>query len=219
VGRPSIVGFGYAAYPDPGLDVGSALTQTKWLDLILMRKHKISFILNIFCNPHHQHTANQNYIHDLEMLSLGSAQHLSKMQLLLGWVFVSRSNGATDMRQVLVSDRIVFILSLIPVSVFILLVRKSIVSYLDLQMKKKKCFLFNTAQYLVYQINFWWDQSSERMQNTFLLSKDNMCVLSQESETTQIRYFWVFKFWDNTQYWVIHVLSCLCCTVAPTVLA
>jgi hypothetical protein len=30
------------------------------------------------------------------------------------------------------------------------------------------------------------------------LSKDNTCVLSQESETTQIRYFWVFKLWDDT---------------------
>jgi hypothetical protein len=26
------------------------------------------------------------------------------------------------------------------------------------------------------------------------LSKDNTCALSQESETTQIQYFWVFKF-------------------------
>jgi hypothetical protein len=42
----------------------------------------------------------------------------------------------------LVLDRIVFILSLIPVSVFFLLVRKSIVSYLDLKMKKKKLYLF-----------------------------------------------------------------------------
>jgi hypothetical protein len=47
-------------------------------------------------------------------------------------------NGATDTRQVLVSYRIVFILGLIPVSVFFLLVRKSIVSYLDLRMEKKK---------------------------------------------------------------------------------
>jgi hypothetical protein len=52
------------------------------------------------------------------------------------------SNGATDMRQVLVSDFIVFILSLIPISVFFLLVRKSIVSYLDLQMKNKSSLFF-----------------------------------------------------------------------------
>jgi hypothetical protein len=82
--------------------------------------------------------------------------------------------------------------------------------------EKKNClrFFFNTARYLVYQINFWWDRSSETIQNTFSLSKDDTCLLSQESETTQIRSFWVFKFWDNTQYWVIHVSSRLCCTVA-----
>jgi hypothetical protein len=55
-------------------------------------------------------------------------------------------------------------------------------------------FFFNTAKYLVYQIHFWWDQSSEMMQILLSLSKDNTCVLSQESETTQIQYFWVFKF-------------------------
>jgi hypothetical protein len=44
--------------------------------------------------------------------------------------------------QVLVADRIVFILSLIPVSVFCLLVRNSIVSYLDLWIIIKKLSLF-----------------------------------------------------------------------------
>jgi hypothetical protein len=68
----------------------------------------------------------------------------------------------------------------------------------------------------VYQINVWWDQSSEMIKNIFSLSKDNTFLLSQKSETTQIRYFWVFKFWDNTQYWVIHVSSRLCCTVETT---
>jgi hypothetical protein len=51
-------------------------------------------------------------------------------------------NSATDMRQVLVLDCIVFILSLIPVLAFLLLMRKSIVSYLDLQMKKKLSWFF-----------------------------------------------------------------------------
>jgi hypothetical protein len=97
------------------------------------------------------------------------------------------------MRQVLVLYCIVFILSLIPVSVFLLLVRQSIVSYLDSRMKKKCLhffrFFFNTSKYLVYQIIFLWDHSSETIQNTFSLSKDDTCLLSQESETTQIHYF------------------------------
>jgi hypothetical protein len=42
------------------------------------------------------------------------------------------------------------------------------------------------------------------------LSKYNTCVLSQESETTQIQYFLVFKFWDNTNKRLIP--SCLVST-------
>jgi hypothetical protein len=56
------------------------------------------------------------------------------------------SNGATDMRHLLLSDCIVFILSLIPVSVFLLLVRKLIVSDLDLQMKKISSFFLQYSQ-------------------------------------------------------------------------
>jgi hypothetical protein len=47
------------------------------------------------------------------------------------------NNGATDTRHVLVLDHIVFFLSLIPVSVFLLLVRKSIVLDLDLRIHSR----------------------------------------------------------------------------------
>jgi hypothetical protein len=65
------------------------------------------------------------------------------------------------------------ILSLIPVSVFPWLVTKSTILDLDLQMEKKIVFVFvffffNTAEYLVYQSCFWWDQPSETIQNKCL---------------------------------------------------
>jgi hypothetical protein len=91
-------------------------------------------------------------------------------------------NGATDSRHVLVSDCIVSILSLIPVSVFPWLVRKSIVLDLGLQMKKNIfVFFFNAAKYLVYQIGFWWDQSSEKIQITCLtFQRQYMCIVSRK---------------------------------------
>jgi hypothetical protein len=73
-------------------------------------------------------------------------------------------------------------------------------------------FFFNTAKYVFGGISHL-----EQYRTLVSLSNKNTCVLSQESETTQIQYCWVFKFWDKTQYWVIHVLSCLCCTIGGLV--
>jgi hypothetical protein len=69
-------------------------------------------------------------------------------------------------------------------------------------------FLFNTAKYLAYQRCFW------QYRILVSLSKYNTCVLSQESETTQIQYFWVFKFWDNTNK---HLIPSRLASVAPLV--
>jgi hypothetical protein len=89
---------------------------------------------------------------------------------------------------IFVSDHIVLILSLnIPVSVFFWLVRKSIVSGLDLQMKKKKNVLvFFSLQY--GQICFWWDHSSETIQSTCLIfQRRYMCIVSGKWDSTNTR--------------------------------
>jgi hypothetical protein len=98
------------------------------------------------------------------------------------------------MRCVLVLDRIVFILSLIPVSVFLLLVRKLIVLDLDLQMKKNVFVFLIRPNILCIKYVFGGISCLRQYRILVSLSKDNTCVLSQESETTQIWYFWVFKF-------------------------
>jgi hypothetical protein len=106
------------------------------------------------------------------------------------------NNSATDVRQVLVLGRIVFI-SRPDTGISISFVGEKIHCLIFGFTNEKEirlCLFFNTAKYLMYQILFWWDQSSETIENTFSLSKDDTCVLSQESETTQIQYFWVFKF-------------------------
>jgi hypothetical protein len=93
------------------------------------------------------------------------------------------------MRQVLVLDRIVFILRP-DTGISISFVGEKIHCLVYWIYKLKKClcffcFFFNTAKYLVYQIRFRWDQSSEMIQNNSLtFQRRYMCIVSGK--------------WDNT---------------------
>jgi hypothetical protein len=106
-----------------------------------------------------------------------------------------KSNGATDTQHVLVLDHIVFIFEP-DTSISISLVGEKIHCLGFGFTNEKNVFVFSSIQSNILYIKDIFGGISHLRQYRILvsLSKDNMCVLSQESETTLKQYFWVFKF-------------------------